>query len=484
MKARQKDFALVTATASTLTGQTLRQLHRLTVARFVSFSTFSILLALLAVGVVSLLVLQSAQTGSALAAGSTDVVVLLTGLLFVCGSLSGLALVLCRDLWSRHIRAEAERLAVLPLGRRSLAVLALLPSLLPPLIGAVVGVLGIVAFCWGLGQGPLTPLTGIAFGMAFAMSVGLLWILVLRAANAPAPSALLTSLTVGGLVVHAGWTTVQHGASPGAPHAWSPVVMALGRETPFSWWHSVVAVSLLVGLTWLFVEVDLRGHTRRRGTSCKGTTVRRSGMWLPPAGRVAWEVLLTIVRQSSIRSEVGLSLALCGGAAWVAGRMEQVGRGDAAASTVVVAAVFSALPVLGLRSSLGPSYRLWLLGARASDVRAGFIAAASLCAGAGVLAALVVLQVMSSSTGLMLLILLWAAVSLGVATIVSIALRGVASTSIGRMAATVGLLIPTLTPLFAGMDLMASWPILAVAAVSLGAAAVYVRASLREEVIQ
>lgn len=485
MTVRRPELRIFGATATALVGQNFRLLHRLTPVRIVPFPSFCAALAVLSAAAIGLLLIQGVQTGQSLASGSTGFLSSLTGVLFAAGSMSGLALILCRDLWSRHIRAETERLAFLPIGRRSLATLALIPSLLPPLVGMAIGALAIASLCAGMGRSPVTPLTGFALGVALSLAVGLSWSLLLKLGRIDRlSSGVLAALCVVGLFVHAGWTIISQGGEPDMPHGLSPVVMALGRVDPFTWVHFSVAIAIVCGLARLLVEADLTRPAKTRLSAVRHPRVRRSGLWLPQPCRVPWQVCLTVARQSRARSELGLTVVLCGLAAWVSGRMEVVGRPEAAVSAVLIVAAFTALPTLGLRSGLGPTYRLWLLGARRVDVFAGLVAAGMAFQGAGVLTALMVLFLLSTSTGLWVMLLVWAGLNFGVSTIVANGLRGIAYSSIGRTVATALLLLPTIAVLSTGLTLSAPMPVLAISGLCVALGLWYLWASLSGRVVE
>ena len=460
---------VVATTAMAQVGEIGRRVHRLTVDRLMSFSSFVAGLAAAGTAVIAIVVVQSAQYGASLAITAIDGAMLLTGMLFVCGSLSGAVGLLSRDLWFRQVLAERERLSILPLGRHALALLALVPTLFPVLVGVCVAVLGIGAFCWGMRTSPITPLAGFGYGLAFSLSVGLVWYVLIRMSGLRSLRVgLLTAMTVGAFAVHAGWTIIDPARLESVPHRWSPMVIALGAEEPFAAWESAGALVVLAVVAWLTVVIGQppAGH-RVRVTAMHVTRPRgKRGRWTTP---VSWRVPLgicsTIIRQSSLVSEIGVTIAVCAGAAWITGRMDNLGRMESANATLLVVAAFSALPILGLRSTLGPVYRLWLLGARASDVRRGFLLAAVVTQAPGLSAAVVVLLMTSTSMGMLVLLALLATLAFGLAVLLSNAMRAVTDISVGRAAASAALMAPILLALFTGAVHTDTW-IIGVAALA------------------
>lgn len=478
---------LVLATAAAQVGEIARRIHRLTLERFISFATFVALLTALGVAFVAVVVLQSASYGSSLASTAINGATLLSGVLFVCGSLAGAVGLLISDLWFRHVLAERERLAILPLGRRALTFLALVPTLFPVFVGVCVAVLSILAFCWGMRASPITPLSGFALGLTFALAIGLIWAGLSRVRGLRLVRVgALTVATVAAITVHAGWTIIDPARSESAPHRWSPMVVALSLDEPFAAWQSA---SILVGLTaavWLTVAVGQLPRAqgaRLRPAHRRGIRARQRRWAVPASWRVPVEVCSTIIRQSSLVTELGVAVIVCAGAAWISGRMDSLGRAEAADATLLVVAAFSALPILGLRSALGPVRRLWLLGARANDVRRGFVLAAVSTQAVGLVAAVAVLLATSMTLRVAVLLFIFATLTFGLAVLIANVMRAVADISVGRAAASLALMAPVMLMLFTGATQMQMWLVGGVAFAAGIAGLGVLRLTLHEQVL-
>ncbi|MGJ9411411.1 hypothetical protein ACHAAC_01775 [Aeromicrobium sp. CF4.19] len=440
---------VVLATATQQVGQVSRGLHRLTVGRLVPYSGFVAFVVAAGLSLVTVAALQSAQLGRTMSDGPLDASLFLIGVLAWSGALGGTFAVVSRDLWRRQVLSERERLAVLPLGRRSLALLSLVPVLLPTVVGGAVAVVCVAAYCLASGANPFGVITGFASGLLLAFVLGTVASLLARL---PGLRRLGVGLPVGIgvmlLIAHAVWAISDPARAGLAPHRWSPLVGPLSREDPYASWQVAAVLACLLAAVWAWVATDTGAATTRKGVTFRDGT--SSGGRVPGSWRVPVGVATTIARQSTLATEIGLAVVVCGGAAWVAARMDALDRAEAAAGTVLVAAVFSALPVLGLRSSLGPVGRLWVLGARPADVRRGLLLA---CVGAqvpGVLVATAVLVLSSTSAGVVVRLLVLSVTALGIAVLVANVMRSVTDQSVGRALAGLALVAPVFVGLQAG----------------------------------
>lgn len=418
-------------------GELLRIVHARFLARVMPVRAFGLVVAVVVTVVVSLSTLRAAHLGDELHRLGMGVGLVLTPA-FVVGACAGAGAALARHLWRRSIDQERDRLSVLPLTARRLSVLALVPTAFPMAVGAVAVLAPLLGYSWAMEAGTLSTLgaLGAGAGLSVALFVVIrqLLALVTRGRDTrAAPFLLVVALLA--QACHALWVLSRDDASAGR-HALAPLVWIMGREVAF---RPPVSLAILAGLAlvvWAAAHPPTAGAPRPDRQIVRGTR-SPSHSWGTPLVRW-WGWLLRIgVRQGSLVTEVATMGAIAAAGAGLVVVMWRQARTEHAYTFMLVCALFAAIPLLGLRAGQGPTQRLVQLGVRPADGRVGVVVTGAVTL---LLASTPSFVVLVSGgvrgAGLVRFVVLLALAG-SISLVVGSLFRSVATTSVGRAAASV-----------------------------------------------
>ncbi len=474
-------------------GEVVRSLHHSLTRDAVGRGGFAVGLAALALIVVALVAVRSYQLGAELAAFGPGLVAI-GG--FVAGAGGTAALLIALQVWSRTVLAERERLSLLPLTGRQLWVHAVLPTALPSASSVLVGLVASTLICLGMSISPLSALVATLFGAALSLGTAagwgaLSWPWRRRPWVARARVVLMT-LTVLALFGHGVAVLTGDEFDPQA-HRWNPVVLVLMRDDVFAVADLALSLVLVVataGLLWL-VTRGAGGSAGRASTGARragrvARATRPDGLvapWLPARVRVPAGLLRIALRQSSLGTEVLVMSGLALGAGVLGAQLWRSDRIDHAQVLLLIAAAVAAIPVLGARSSVGPTYRLLQLGVRPADARAGVLLTAVTAQGACVLVASAALA--AQGVGLDGQARLWSlsTVTFAVALTTACLLRELTDTSVGRSLATIAHTVAVFVALQAGLTTASARTQALLAVGVVGVALVALRLTMRERTL-
>lgn len=431
-----------TSLAATVATQQLAELLRLVHGRFleraVPFRGFVVAVALALGVVLTVSTLRASQLGDELRRLGMGVGLVLTPA-FVVGACAAAGVAVGHQLWRRTIEAERERLAVLPLGSRLLRALALVPTAVPMAVGGLALVVPLLAYGWAMGAGALSAVGALCAGATMSISILVLIRLGLALATGgratrAAPVVLVVTLL--GLVAHALWV-LSRGETASGPHALSPLLWMMSREETF---RPVVSIALVVALAFSTLVAVSTGVPGAPATTRPPPQVGRQpgpGPRTSPQVRW-WGWLLRIgARQGSLVTEVFGMGAIAAGAAGLVAIMWRQGRVEHGHTFMLVCALFAAIPLLGLRAGQGPTQRLVQLGVRPSDGRVGVVVTGAVTLLLTASPSVVVLVGAGVGGAGMLRFAVLLVLVGATALVVGSVFRSVATTSVGRAAASV-----------------------------------------------
>jgi hypothetical protein len=383
------------------------------------------------------------------------------------GALTAVTAIIAASIWRRQVREEAARLGVLPLGSRAVRVLSLVPALLPVSLGVLVSAPVLVAFAVMSGTGVITLVTGVALGACLTLIVHAVWVGVVglvrpRADRAP---ALLTAITLVMFLAHAVWTATRRDGQDRWDAVANPVVWVLKRETAYSPLAMAAATAILVTALVLMAWVARAASRRRDGARAAadaGPHHATDRIVLVPLGlrTPAWMIRL-IWRQSAVASEIGTGAILGLLLAFLSSLLLAQGRAEHAAVGLFAMAGFCALPLMGVRSTLGSVPRLTSLGAGLADIRLGLIAAGVVFYLAAATPGVLLLILRDAPPASVAKLLLYGAVIFGPAMAIGSMMRTMTMHSLGRSAAVIATMLLLVGGFRAGV---AQWSLPALAA--------------------
>lgn len=441
--------------SSLIAGQQLaeivRLLHRAATGGRVPYVAFQVGLVILAWGGTGILLQRCWQAGRELGVGAGPG--LATAMVFAAGSVAGAGLVVGVQLRSRVLRAERERLAILPLGRLALSVHASVPVVVPSALGALVSLLSIIALSTGMQRPPTSLLAASFWGTALALGMELLTMAV--PAGLPGAQRWRVGLLVGGLLGlygHGLALISDANRDPRSEGAWNPVVLMLLRDSEFSAVELLLAAAASCALGTLLLSIGVRRPGSRAPRNARPSAPSRRQRWpWPAAWRVRLALVRIMVRHSAVTGEVLIMGSLGAVTGLVAAHLSGQGRADAADVLLVLTAALAALPTLGIRAALGPTERLRRLGVHPADARTSLVFGAILASGG--VAMLVSTVLVVRGVDLVTVARFWSfSVIVGaLAFIAANLMRELAAFSVGRAITTIGYTVAVFVALNAGL---------------------------------
>lgn len=394
---------------------------------------------------------------------------LLAALFTGSGVALGMTALVGAHVWSRGTRVERERLAILPLGPRSLSTLAAVPAMVPAALGLYVALPSIIGLAVTTRIAPTTLVGSFALGVAMPLALAVVWTLpmvVLRPRRDLAVVALVAA-SLAAALAHALWLVSREAAAPSSARV-NPVVWVLTNEEDYSAVAALVAVGLL-GTS----GVALGALRRVRGRQLPRARPRRRRTpldgWLPAGPRV-WTGLVRVVwRRSSLVSEIGVAAVLGAVVCFFASVLLVQDRFTHGYTALLVAAGFSALPLLGVPGALGPISRLTQVGLRPGDIRLGLVGAGALFHGVSLLPGAAVLVWRGVRVADLVVLVALAVVTFGITLSVGTLLRRITASSLGRSLAVAVAMVPFFAVAAAGLP---SWPVAGILAAAVGSFAV------------
>ena len=440
-------------------GATRRIVREVSGGRVPTHVAVPVVLAL-GLGVVTLLTLQSVSLGRQLGSGFGPGLV--ASVLSFAGMALGVTSIIGSHMWSDVTRREREALAVLPLGGWQLSVLAAVPALLPTLVALTAAVPSLVALGVTTRMSFGTMAGALALGLATPVVLAVVWTLPLLALRPRRDLVVVVwvALSLGAVAAHAFWAASQD-AAPAGPSRLNPVLWVLRKPDQYTLTQTCAAVAALAAATGalLWLRRVRRSQTSRRSRrGALRTSPARSSL---TALRV-WTGLVRIIwRQSSLFSELGVAALLSALVSFLASVLLVQGRDVHGTTALLVAVGFGALPLLGVRSALGPTFRLTQLGMGAGDIRIGLTAAAAVFFGVPLLPGVLIMAWRGVALRHFVVMLALAAVAFAIVLSCGVVLRGITATSLGRTVG-VGVCMALLYALIhAGLP---TWPALAIVA--------------------
>lgn len=459
--------ALVARVAAMEVRALLRRILQDTVGDLVPARVAGPAVLVLLTGGTVLLTFQALDVGRALGSGFGPGLV--AGLFSAAATALAMTALIGTHVWSRVTADERLRLAILPLGRRALTVVATVPALVPTAVGLYVSLPSLVVLTLTTQVGLATVVGSLALGFAVPLALAALWTVPLLVVRPRRDLVVvgLVALSLAGLLLHA---VRRAGAGDaGIDAGGNPVLWVLTKTDRYTAGEALLSTLALVVSGAAVVGLrHLRARQRpRRARVQRASTGRPSRV--PPAPRV-WAGLVRIVwRQSSLVSEIGVAAVLGAVVCLVAAVLLVQDRFTHGYTALLIASGFGALPLLGLHSALGPTYRLTQLGVRPVDIRFGLAGAGLVFHTVSLLPGVVVLVWRGGTPVDVVVFAALSAVTFGIVLSVGSALRRVAGTSLGRSLG-VALVMP---PFFLLIRLgVPSWPLPAVLAAAVAALAV------------
>jgi hypothetical protein len=458
------DLAVVARVASAEVGELLRRIIRETVGDRVSKRASGLAVAALLTGLTVLLTLQALGVGRQLGSGFGPgmVATIFTGF----ATALGMTALVGTHVWSRITSRERERLAILPLGRVRLSLLAAVPALVPTALGLYLALPSIIALSITTRVGAVTILGSVALGVGMPLALAALWtlpMLVLRPRRDLVVVALV-AVSLAALLGHALRLAATQGAAPTGTVP-NPVLWVLTKGSQYS--LSEAALSLLfltVSVVALATVRHLRSAQRPRPTR-QAVNVAAPPARVPVAPRVWVGLVRVIWRQSSLVAEIGVAAVLGATVCFFASILLPQGRFTHAYTSLLIAAGFGALPLLGLQGTLGPTYRLTQMGMRPSDIRLGLVGAGVAFQGLSLAPGVAVLVWRGASVTDVVVFGALAAVTFGIVVSIGSVLRRITATSLGRSLGVALAMVPFYLLIRIGVP---SWPFLGIMAAAVG----------------
>lgn len=458
------DLALVARVASAEVGELLRRIIRETVGDRVSTRASGLAVAVLLTGLTVLLTLQALGVGRQLGSGFGPglVATIFTG----SATALGMTALVGTHVWSRITSREREKLAILPLGRVTLSLLAAVPAMVPTALGLYVALPSVIAVGITTEVGAVTILGSVALGVGMPLALAALWtlpMLVLRPRRDLVVVALVAA-SLAALLGHALRLAATQDAAPTGA-VLNPVLWVLTNESQYSLSEAGLSLLLLtVSVVALATVRHLRSAQRPRPTR-QAVDVAAPPARVPVAPRVWGGLVRVIWRQSSLVSEIGVAAVLGAAVCLFASILLVQGRFTHGYTALLVAAGFGALPLLGLQSALGPTYRLTQMGLRPSDIRLGLVGAGVAFQGLSLAPGVAVLVWRGASVTDVVVFGALAAVTFGIVLSIGSVLRRITATSLGR---SLGVAL-TMVPIYLLIDIgVPSWPFLGIMAAAVG----------------
>ena len=183
-----------------------------------------------------------------------------------------------------------------------------------------------------------------------------------------------------------------------------------------------------------------------------------------------WTGLVRVVwRRSSLVSEIGVAAVLGAVVCFFASVLLVQDRFTHGYTALLVAAGFSALPLLGVPGALGPISRLTQVGLRPGDIRLGLVGAGALFHGVSLLPGAAVLVWRGVRVADLVVLGALAVVTFGITLSVGTLLRRITASSLGRSLAVAVAMVPFFGVAAAGLP---SWPVAGILAAAVGSFAV------------
>ncbi|MGL5853134.1 MAG: hypothetical protein ACRCZD_20330 [Phycicoccus sp.] len=424
------------------------------------------------------LAMRAVQTGGEIGSGFGPglVATLFTGSAVALG----MTAVIGMQMWSRSARAESERLAILPLGRPSLAALGAVASVVPSLLGLWVTLPSIVAIAMTTRIPPTTALGAFTLGLAMPLALAAFWTIpmVLLRPRRDLVVVGLVALSLVAALAHALWQASQDAGAPSWAR-FNPVLWVLTNADEYS---SVTALLSVAALALSVVVLVVLRRIRIRQTPRELPWELPTGLTsrLPIRVRLQLALVRIVWRRSSLVSELGVAIVLSTVICAVASVLLGQARLAHGYTALLIAAAFAALPLLGVPGTLVPVSTLVQLGMRPRDIRAGLVGAAALFHTSSLVPGAAVLIWRGAQPVHLGVWCALVAVTFGIALGVGVVLRRITSTSLGRSAA-----VATAMPPFFGVVMIGlpTWPAAAITATAAGVGVVLVSvltASIRQ----
>lgn len=460
------DLALVARVASAQVGELLRRIIRETVGDRVSTWASELAVAALLTGLTVLLTLQALGVGRQVGSGFGPGVVatIFTG----SATALGMTALVGMHVWSRITSREREKLAILPLGRVTLSLLAAVPAMVPTALGLCVALPSIITLSITTEVGAVTILGSVALGVGMPLALAALWtlpMLVLRPRRDLVVVALVAA-SLAALLGHALRLAAMQDAAPTGA-VLNPVLWVLTNESRYSLSEAGLSLLLLtVSVVALATVRHLRSAQRPRPRPTRqAVDVAAPPARVPVAPRVWGGLVRVIWRHSSLVSEIGVAAVLGATMCFFASILLVQGRFTHGYTALLVAAGFGALPLLGLQSALGPTYRLTQMGLRPSDIRLGLVGAAVAFQGLSLAPGVAVLVWRGASVTDVVVFGALAAVTFGIVLSIGSVLRRITATSLGRSLGVALAMAPFFLLIHIGVP---SWPFLGIMAAAMG----------------
>jgi hypothetical protein len=228
-------------------------------------------------------------------------------------------------------------------------------------------------------------------------------------------------------------------------------------------------VLLLAASTWALVAVRRLRSRQRPRRERPMRAVETTPSRVPAAPRVWGGLVRIICRQSSLVTEIGVAAVMSAVVCLFSAILLVQDRFTHGYTALLVAAGFGALPLLGLQSALGPTYRLTQMGLRPIDIRLGLASAGVLFQGVSLLPGVGVLLWRGADLSDIVVFAAFAAVTFGIVLSIGSALRRITATSLGRSLGVAMAMLPFFLLFQLGVP---SWPVLGILGAALVALAV------------
>lgn len=428
-----KSVGLMLFVAGTQFRNLLLRLYDQTLGGLIPYRLFVVLMASVPLAILMWLSAEAHSVGSELS--STFGPGLAAGLFFFGAMSLGATAIIGQRIWSGNIQAERERLAVLPLQHHSLSLLSALPTLTPVLLGLGVSLPPLVLLSGPTGIGLGTGIGAAALGLSVPIALAAAWSGIALLVRRPRADQAMGLVLVGALMLlwaHALWLAGRESTDITLGGGFSPVVWVLRTEGNYTASQILLCLGGLAASTFVLVAVKSlrRRLPPRQQEGSLQVALFRDGV--PLSSRV-WEGLVRVaLRQSALASEIGIAALLCASVSFLSSYLWVQGRHSDASTAMLVAAGFAALPLLGLRNAVGPTYRLVQLGVRTVDARVGVVMAAAFFFVAALLPGLALHLWRGVGPFGVLRFILISVVSFSVGLVVASLLRRITESSLGR----------------------------------------------------